>query len=131
MDLHSIADMGLHSILTSMERTVAENLLRAYGISDKRLDEFLERFIALRDPLELCFSFGGQHCDLVIKNGLILSKEEVLDVLNLLDTAGIMKALPPFDGGEFEVYVIDEEGEWRKPEETLENVLFVSYRCLD
>ena len=123
--------MDLHSTVTSMERTVVKNLLRVYGVSDKRLNELLEQFIALRAPLEFCFSFGRQHCDLVIRNGAILSKEEVLDVLNLLDTAGITKALPPFDGGELEVCVIDEEGTWRRAEETLENVLFVSYRYLD
>ena len=93
---------------------------------DNRLDAFLEsftrdgwfwvRFFFLK-PGTKWYGYNEQipatkdtYCTLVIKDGYILNREEIPNILDILDTAGITNALPPFNGNELEPYTIDDNG---------------------
>lgn len=93
---------------------------------DNRLDRFLESF--LRDGWFLVeFGFfapdsewvpyrdsllAEEHCVLVIRDGRVVNEEEIPRVLNILDAASIIDALPEFDGEELRRYTLDCDGSW-------------------
>lgn len=108
---------------------------------DNRLDQFLESFaqdgwfsveIGFFDPetqwdsrrKEHDIVNTGEHYNLVIKNGFVLNREEIPNVLSILDAAHIANALPAFSGNELDLYTLNDDGEWVSPEETKENGFF-------
>ena len=116
--------------------------------SDDRLDKFLESFV--RDGcflVELGFFIPGKEWDphdkefvptnigryysLVIRNGFVLNREEIPDILNVLDDAGIMDPLPAFDGKELDYYALV-GGNWVHPSEDEKTPFFyTSYFSVD
>ena len=105
---------------------------------DGRLNLLLESFMrpgwysvefGIQTPTELVWRPDAKdyvpvttddHCNLVIKDGFILNNEDIPDVLEILDDAGITEALPTFEGKEeLATYTLN-EGQWVKtiaPEE--------------
>ena len=116
---------------------------------DERLDQFLESF--MRDGwFSVEFGFfaptpewdphckehemvnTGEHYNLVIKNGFVLNREEIPNVLSILDAAGITDALPTFNGDELDIYTLDKDGNWVNPDEAEEdNFFYMSYYSLE
>ena len=74
----------------------------------------------------------GESCNLIIRNGFILNREEIPDVLNVLDDVGIVDVLPTFNGEELKRYTLNTHGQWVTPEEVKkENFFYVSYYSLE
>lgn len=116
--------------------------------SDDRLDKFLESFV--RDgwfSVELGFFISGKewnphngefvpanigkHCCLSIRDGFVLNREEIPNILSILDTAGIKNALPAFDGKEVYPYILVDGG-WTRPDGVKKTPFFyVSYYSID
>lgn len=69
----------------------------------------------------------GEHYGLVVKNGFVLNREEIPNVLGILDAAGITEALPAFKeehlGGSMGMYTLDGDN-WVSAEETEEDGFF-------
>lgn len=117
--------------------------------SDDRLGKFLESF--MRDGW-FSVEFGifipgtewdphckehvsaniGEYRNLVIRNGFILNREEIPEVLSILDYADITEALPAFNGRELDRYALDTNGDWVNPKEVKkENFFYVTYYSLE
>lgn len=132
------------------ERPAAHNIARNL---DHRLDEFLESF--MRDGW-FSVEFGifisgtewdphnkehlptniGEYCNLTIRNGFILNREEITNVLGILDAAGITEALPRFNGEEMAElvrYTLNDDGKWVNPSEVdkEDNFFYVTYYSVD
>ena len=120
------------------EHPTARNTVRR---PDNRLDLFLKSF--MRNgwfSLEFGFYEAGQkwdwnreelvtvnagvHHTLTIKDGFVLNREEIPNVLSILDAAGITNALPAFNGNELELYTLDDDGNWVSSEEAKEEHFF-------
>jgi hypothetical protein len=109
---------------------------------DDRLDKFLEGFMQSGwfsvefgfftpgteyDPHchEQVFVNMGEHCNLVIKDGFILNREEIPNVLDILDAAGIKEALPAFsDERQLDLFTLNEDGNWVSSKEAKEDDFF-------
>ena len=124
--------------LTNCERPAARNTVRR---PDNRLDRFLKSFrrngwFSLEfgfyeagqkwdwNRKELVTVNAGVHHTLTIKDGFILNREEIPNVLSILDAAGITNALPAFNGNELELYTLDDDGNWVSSEEAKEENFF-------
>lgn len=122
----------------SCERPTTKNNVRSL---DSRLDQFLESFMRNGwfsvefgfftpgtewDPhcKEMTPVNTGEHYNLVIKNGFILNREEIPNVLGILDAAGITNALPAFIGNELDLYTLDDDGNWVSSEGAREENFF-------
>ncbi len=115
---------------------------------DKRLSQFLERFMrsgwytvefGFFTPVSQWDSHfkehdtvnEGEHYNLIIKNGFILDKMEILNVVGILDDAGITEPLPVLEGKEMEYYTLDDNGNWINSKDTeKKNFFYVSYYSL-
>ena len=116
------------------------------GTMDNRLDVFLESFMRTgwfsiefgiftpgtevwHPKFKEYVPSGIEHVNLVIKDGFILNREDIPYILDILDTAGIVDALPAFDGKELKTYALSKDGNsWRNSEEVEESTFFyVSY----
>lgn len=120
------------------ERPAARSTVRR---PDGRLDKFLEGFMQ-NGRFSVEFGFftpdtewdphcsehvsvdTGEHYNLVIKDGFILNREEIPNVLSILDAAGITNALPAFNGNELDLYTLDDDGNWVSSEEAREENFF-------
>ena len=120
------------------ERPAIKNIARRL---DNRLDQFLESFMR-NGWFSVEFGFftpgtewdphckeqvpvnAGEHYSLVIKDGFILNREEIPNVLSILDTAGITNALPAFNGNELDLYTLDDNGNWVSSEGAKEENFF-------
>lgn len=113
---------------------------------DDRLDKFLEGFMQSGwFSVEFGFFTPGteynphchehvsvnasEHYNLVIKDGFILNREEIPNVLDILDAAGIKEALPAFsDEGRLNpglgLFTLNEDGNWVSSEEAKEDDFF-------
>ena len=120
------------------ERPTTKNNVRSL---DSRLDQFLESFMRNGwfsvefgfftpgtewDPhcKEMATINTGEHYNLAIKDGFILNREEIPNVLGILDAAGITNALPAFRGNELDLYTLDDDGNWVSSEEAREENFF-------
>ena len=120
------------------ERPTTKNNVRSL---DSRLDQFLESFMRNGwfsvefgfftpgtewDPhcKEMATINTGEHYNLAIKDGFILNREEIPNVLGILDAAGITNALPAFRGNELDLYTLDDDGNWVGSEEAREENFF-------
>ena len=75
---------------------------------------------------------AGEHYSLAIKNGFILNRGEIPNVLGVLDAAGITNALPAFSGKELELYTLDDNGNWVSSAKAKEeNFFYVTYSSLE
>ena len=135
---------------TAAELLEGSVLANCERVADGRLDQFLGSFMRNGhfsielgiftpgtewDPhcKETISVNAGEHCVLVIKNGFILNPEEIPGVLDVLDEAGIVGALPEFSGVELDYYVLDENNNWantREVEDLGDNFFYVSYYSL-
>lgn len=69
----------------------------------------------------------GESYNLVIKDGFVLNREEIPNVLGILDDAYIKDALPGFDGDELTLYTLV-DGSWVVPDEEMgEGFFYISY----
>ena len=112
---------------------------------DNRLDQFLKGFMQdgwysvefgffLPDTewnphLKECVEVNaGEHYNLFIRDSFILNREEIPNVLSILDAAGITKALPTLEEEDFNkdliFYTLDDNGNWVSPEEAKEDAFF-------
>ena len=133
--------MSLYGTPSIMEWLVIQY---ATGDVDDRLTEFLDSFKKKgRFSIEFGFftctvvwnsrskkhtivNIGERHT-LTIKDGIILNREEIHDVLRILDTADISAPLPVFKGEEATLYTL-KDGGWVKLEELREdNTFYVAY----
>ena len=74
---------------------------------------------------------AGEHYTLAIRDGIVLNREEIPNVLSILDAAGIADPLPAFDGEELDIYTL-EDGNWVEYEDLgAENNFYVSYYSVD
>lgn len=122
----------------SCERPTTKSNVRSL---DSRLDQFLESFMRSGwfsvefgfftpdtewDPhcKEMASVNAGEHYNLAIKDGFILNREEIPNVLSILDAAGITNALPAFNGNELDLYTLDDGGNWVSSEEAREENFF-------
>ena len=116
---------------------------------DGRLDKFLESFMQ-NGWFSVEFGFFapniewdshckehvavnvGRHYSLTIKDGLVLNREEIPNVLSILDAAGVTNALPVFSGKELDLYTLDDDDNWVSSEETKdENFFYATYYSLE
>jgi len=113
--------------LVNCERPASQDIVTR--IFDSRLGQFLESFMrdgwfsiefgffeptTKRDPnfKEQVTVNDGEHYNLVIKDGFVLNRDEIPNVLSILSAAGIKNSLPVFDGKELEIYALDDDGKW-------------------
>ncbi len=73
---------------------------------------------------------SGEHYNLAIKNGFILNREEIPNILNILDAEGIADPLPAFDGKELDFYTLV-DGKWASPDGSKEGFFYVSYYSVE
>ncbi len=125
----------------SHERRTTRNNARNL---DNRLDQFLESFMR-EGWFSVEFGFwspsvawdphckehvsinDGEHYVLAIRNGFIFNRDEIPDVLEALDEAGITDALPAFNGNELDLYTLV-DGKWVVPDEEMEaGFFYVTY----
>ena len=128
--------------LTNCERPATKSNVRCL---DNRLDQFLESFMRYGwfsvefgfftpgtewDPhcKEMAPVNTGEHHNLAIKDGFILNREEIPNVLSILDEAGITNALPALKGNELDLYTLDDDGNWVSSKEAKEeNFFYVTF----
>ena len=115
---------------------------------DNRLNEFLESF-QRKGWFSIEFGFfvrsiewdqrfkehiianSGEHHTLTIKDGIILNREVIPNVLGVLDDAGIADPLPKFEGEELYFYAL-EGGKWVRHEDVKgDNNFYVTYYSVD
>ena len=115
---------------------------------DNRLDKFLKGFMR-NGWFSIEFGFfapgiewnphfkkqthinTGEHRNLVIKDGFILNKEEIPNILSMLDTAGITNALPAFAGNELDIYTLDNDNWVIAKDINEEDFFYVSYYSVE
>ena len=73
---------------------------------------------------------SGEHYNLTIKNGFILNREEIPNILSILDAEGIADPLPAFDGKELDLYTLV-DGKWASPDGSKEDFFYVSYYSVE
>ena len=116
---------------------------------DKRLGNFLASFAKdgwfsveigiteLRQVLQIPGDYYREelirhHFNIVVKNGLVLNMDEIPNVLDILDEAGITDPLPEFHGEELTLYTFDEDGNWIDAgvADEKEDLFYVTYHSL-
>ena len=125
------------------ERPAARSTVRR---PDDRLDKFLEGFMQF-GWFSVEFGFftpgtewdphcskhvsvnTGEHYNLVIRDGFILNREEIPNVLSILDAAGIESPLPAFSdevlhGKGLALFTLNSDDDWVSSEETEEEDFF-------
>ena len=77
-------------------------------------------------------NFVRHHYNIGVKNGFILTMNEIPNVLDILDEAGILDPLPIFHGEELVLYTFDEDGNWvdAKVADKKEDFFYVTYYSL-
>lgn len=117
---------------------------------DHRLDKFLESFMregwfSIEFGIFISGTEWDPHCkecipanvgifyNLTIRNGFILNRDEIDNVLSLLDTAGIREVLPAFNSEEAELvrYTLNDDGNWVTPVDKENNFFYVTYCSVD
>lgn len=111
---------------------------------DNRLDLFLESFMydglfsvefgLITPSAEPDFHGNNQtstgiskHCNLVIKGGFIMNREEISNALEILDTVGILKALPTFNGYDSYLYTLNEHGDSWVGFDRTKDIFYMTY----
>lgn len=138
----TIADLLDGTTFADCERP-AQNL-------NKRLEKFLASFakngwfsveIGITEVDHVQCSSGDydnfvrHYCNIVnivVKNGFILTMDEIPNVLDILDEAGVTDPLPEFHGEELVLYTLDKDGNWvdAKVAEKKEDFFYVTYHSL-
>lgn len=77
-------------------------------------------------------NFVRHYFNIIVKNGFILNMNEIPNVLDILDEAGIVDPLPEFHGEELALYTFDEDGNWvdARVADKKEDFFYVTYYSL-